>query len=479
MKRSPTALARRSDVPKSPFTPHEALSQVVGDVAARVVVGTGTTSAAVSTIIIVPSVATRVLQVNAVARVMDCAFVYSDESPSYMDLPLQFSFLSGKFALYAGSSLASCVGLLVLPSMILFGNGMLGRRSTWLSNKTLRILQERVFSNFFFMALGYVGPNLFFPFALVVAHDGSAGEVACVTAASAIALILITLLAAVLLSKFESWFVFSPPTSTGEAAPGMGRVSRFGNREPGSMMIESFGCAFDAARSDSPIVRVYFTEELLVSVLLQSLSGIRPKSGLCVPVAGSMVAVAVMNLLYATVIRPYSERPEILFAGMNGVLLLAITLIALLVTLLGRLPDLVAAFGVVVLLLNAGFFLQLVVGCANGLALAHRMRLEHQWRSNESVGLPTDIEMRGTDDGRLVFPLLCPQQPTSLASETEVCNAGRGRREALFVSEQHRNSLLNPLLEVKSCGLKSKFWEKERVETEARSPLRHDCKSDS
>ena len=63
----------------------------------------------------------------------------------------------------------------------------------------------------------------------------------------------------------------------------------------------------------STVRRQMFTEDVLVAVAIGAISGIQPLDGACSGVGFGILAVAVLHLLYAIVIRPYESRLDSFF----------------------------------------------------------------------------------------------------------------------------------------------------------------------
>jgi hypothetical protein len=266
------------------------------------------------------------------------------------------------------------------------------------------------------MALSYLGPNVIYALVLVSAHGGSVTEIAVVASSAFAVTVIVAVLAGVVGPGFFT--LFRSSNSAEEAERG-GRGATADDRSEGpapapqpkktdgaseryepefenvndqSMMMESFGPAFDGARSAAGWVRIYFLEELLVSAVLQGISGIRPEHDICGPVAISMASVAFLHLLYLLVIRPYSARIELAFAVVGATL---VVVLASLATALTYSPAdsssesvLLKAVGVIVLISTALFFLQLVVMLVAALATNHKKRLQRQLEQSEEMDLP-------------------------------------------------------------------------------------------
>jgi hypothetical protein len=319
-------------------------------------------------------------------------------------LPIQIEVGDGEFASYAGSTFATCLTLVALPFIVLLVVAGIGRQCY---QTILAKLQEFVVANLCFMALGYLGPNFLYSMVLVTAHNGTTTEIGLVVGPSFMVLSLVGLLFVVLLKKFDSWFVVGQPhcdatTTTTEVKNAKDPSIEFRNRDPSSLLLESFGATFSAARSDSIIVRLYYVEELVASIIMQSLSGIRPSNGQCSPVAISMALVAGLHLLYVLVVRPYADPLELFFAALGAILLMAMTAVAAATTLLGGdNAYLLTALGVIMLLQSISFLFQLVVMGVATLVRQHKQRLDRQW------ALRTDTKDRTYSDGpQLELPLL-------------------------------------------------------------------------
>lgn len=364
-----------------PNRPSEPVANLFNSETISVVVrATGGTSAVLSSFVASPSTASRALRVGTVARVIDCAFVDSDAEPSYMDLPVQATVGRGEFGAVAGSTVASTGTLIVLPFLALSFVALYGRQRkdcTW-----VRRLQQNVVANFCFMALGYIGPNIFYSLILVVLHGGTGAEVGAVSLSATAVSLLTMVVAVVLLNRFHSWFRVIQGETThnaeGSSRSPKGQL-KFENRQPHSMLLETFGPVFDGTRSDAAILRASYLEELVLSILLQGLSGIRPQSGECGAVAISMAVCAGLHAAYVVSARPYSDPLELLFAILTALLLLSMALVAAATVFLGEIRSLMTALGVLLFLQNASFFAQLVVMGFAVLKRSHRKRLEHQW----------------------------------------------------------------------------------------------------
>lgn len=393
---------------------HEALSLVLdpltsllGSNGAKQVTAAAVGSVGLSSLVSSTATVTRAARIGVVARAANCAFVDSDTEPNYTDLPLQTTVGGGEFAAFAGSTLVSTAGLIVLPFGILSIVAVLGRQSTKLESPTLKRIQQKIVSNFSFMTLGFIAPNTFYPLILVAAHGGTAGEVVSVVVSSMLSAAVVGFVAVILLHRFDSWVAITRSKSDQEIL--------IQNRHPHSMAVESFGTLFEGARApEALIVRVYYLEELLVSIVLQCIGGIRPGSGECGPVAGSMTLVAALHLAYVVIVRPYADRLELLFAVLASVLLLALTLVAVVSTIAGHLPGILTALGVILLIQNVFFFVQLGVMAVAALMRMHRRRLELQWKSMDQAyktedeeNLPTGPSSQGGP--ALEVPLLTTQ----------------------------------------------------------------------
>lgn len=323
--------ARLTDANKSSILLNaaQAVTIVVGsETLGKIVVAAGLTGAAVSGLVSSPATMSRAGRMSSIARVLDCSFNDADSEPSYLDLPLQMQLGNGPFAAYAGSSLASCMTLLVIPFGILLAVAFLGRHHGGTFLQLVRKVQERIVSNFCFMSLGYIGPNILYAFVLVASHSGAPKEIGAVATSSVVVFCLLGLLVSVVIWKFSSWFhSIDPATESACATKPPLPVSqlRFENASPQSMLMESFGTVFDAARSAAPVVRSYFLEELLVSILLQCLSGVRPTGSSCGHITTSMTIVSAVHVLYLVAVRPYAAHLEFLFALLTALLILALS----------------------------------------------------------------------------------------------------------------------------------------------------------
>jgi hypothetical protein len=376
--------------------------------------------------------------------VVDCEFTDDDTEPSYLDLPIQTAFGTGNFSAFAGSALASTFIFLVIPSALLTAIAFAARR--WPAEvHRLAPFQRRIVSNVVFMALGYMGPNICYSFVLVAAHDGNPYENLSVIVAGLIVLVIIITIVHVL-RRFAAFF------RTVSAAHGAleSRELVFENTVPSSMMFESFGTTFDAARSTAGIVRVYFLEELLTSILLQSLSGIRPRSGLCGPVAVSMAVVAAFHVLYLLLVRPYASKLELGFSVVGAVLLLV--LLAVVINLINGSGFLLSSLAVVTLMENILFFVQMVVMAVAVLASQHKKRLEQHWEVDlpmkdvaESLLLPIPESPESLgQDNRQGIPLLSTSTGNSVTSPSSL---------PMLSSSSSSSSISPPPLNVKTPAL--------------------------
>jgi hypothetical protein len=403
--------------------------------AAKAVVGVGTASTAL-TGLVSPTTAGGAIRVGSVASVVDCEFSDDDTDPSYLDLPIQTVIGTGNFSTFAGSAFATAAIFLGVPFVALAAVGFSARR--WHNVvKGLVPFQRLIVANGLFMALGYVGPNIFYALILVAAHDGNAEEIVVVVVAALIVLTVIVVVALVL-KCFALHFRVEDPPPNEEIEPE--------NLTPNSMMVESFGTKFDAARSTAGIVRVYFLEELLVSILLQSLSGIRPRSGLCGPVAASMAVVAAFHLLYLILVRPYASRLELGFSVIGAVLLLVMSVLAVLINLINGSGLLLSGLAVVTLLENILFFAQMIVMAIAVLASQHRKRLERSWEP--------DVAMKDIEQSLLVVTETTTTQDVNVNDVTSPLSPSTpSSPHNLLVVPSTPSSVPTPPLNVKTPAL--------------------------
>jgi hypothetical protein len=251
---------------------------------------------------------------------------------------------------------------------------------------------------------------------------------------------------AVVVVHFDKHFVES---RNFETEGGQQELS-FENKSPTSMMIESLGVTFDAARSSTLIVRIYFLEELSVSILLQALSGIPPSSSTCIPVSVTMAVVALLHLLYLVLVRPYAKRVELILSIIAAALLVMMTILAICLTTVRSVPSLETAFAGIMVLQNAFFMIQATVLGVIALAGVHKRRLLRRWAEDSE-------RMNQCDAQLLVVQVFSdqsgdPDDPTTGAGlinplrgiQTQCENGGSTKNDADRTS-QEEEVMFNPL----------------------------------
>jgi hypothetical protein len=183
------------------------------------------------------------------------------------------------------------------------------------------------------LSLSYYAPNVVSAAVAVVLH----GQLILAQAAAAISAI-------VCLVAFSATFVFCLPS-----APTHGPFRR--------RLHEVLFSYVEGSRDPTKVlVRMFFFEDVAVAMLFALLGGIKPRSiDGCTIVSGGMIAVGVVHLAYLVLLRPYGSRLEQILAvsGGGGLLTLGVIAIAAM-----KQPSLVTTLGVVQLLIDAFFFVQ-------------------------------------------------------------------------------------------------------------------------
>ncbi len=339
----------------------------------------------------------------------------------------------------------------------------------------LRRLQGKLFSNIFFLGLGYFGPTSFRVLMLVALHGGDAMDITvsalCVVVFSGICgwlgyiqrVVLPRDIAAVdpvaretgkvergltslsLELELEEHLQESPTEHRQSAAPTAEEsgLTRFRHRFSTSITLETFGLMFDAARSFAWFVRVYYLEDLVLAALMQILAGIRPSGGdACGPLALVYFLLSFMHLVYLVIVRPYANPAELGLTVVGAVIQLAMALIACLLTFRTPSPEAEAAFGWLGFIQNWYFFAQLIVLTFQTFYLRHRRRVLGAWRRQpvtgiEDAGPLLQVDTLSLDPTRL--------HPHSSLSTTRQSLLDTSPPAAMGQLHQEKPSAINPL----------------------------------
>jgi hypothetical protein len=240
--------------------------------------------------------------------------------PDFADLPVQIPIGHEKLSLLTGSTLMTALVFLLVPLLVLIIIAVAGRKSrNDRQQACLCRFQSHVVGNALFIFLGYFGPNII-QAAIVVVRLSTESTLIFAVIGGAFSVVLITALLCMALGN-----QFLPQVSVDKSPSG--EIS-FRNRTKNSMFVETFGATFDAARSENPLIRVYFLEEFLISVLLQVVAAVRPEGRHCGPVSLMMAVISCAHFLYLLLARPYAARLELLLAIIAGVLQLVISIMS-------------------------------------------------------------------------------------------------------------------------------------------------------
>ena len=304
------------------------LSSVVGTVPTTATLATSTAASVVTAGIVNPSAVTQVLRAALVTGIVNCAFSANEDElePSRMELPLQIRVPGSNddnptyFGLYVGSLVLNSACFIFLPCAVLL---LIWRSMGTTSRPWVIKLQSKVVSTASFLGYAYFAPTSIKVLALVVFHSATAIEtvlvVACVLVNAVFGVVFLRM--TVVLRPHQEKTI-----SDGDAA--------------------AFGSLFDGARLPQMLsCRLYFFEELLVTIVLMFCDGIRPRQGNCGYVAVALGVVTTLHLLYLVVRRPYECKVELACAIISALVLVGIASVAMIATLGTQSPTLIDVLG--------------------------------------------------------------------------------------------------------------------------------------
>jgi hypothetical protein len=373
---------------KSPSSQVTVLSSITqSDTVAVIIASAGAASTAVSGLVS-PGAATQNNRLGALTNVLNCLYTEADSDPSPFDQPFQVNFGSGIFATYVGSTTLTVMLFLVFPFLVLTVGWCLGRRHS--SSKTIRTLQGRLFSTLFFTSLGYFGPTVIRGVVLVASHSRTALNVAIMALSAGFVCVI----------WFGAWYVvvsrlpISAHLDGTESRVRHGEferddceeAARWSNTKPGSFFVETFGPLFDGAKDTSFLVRIYFVEELSVTIGLQLIDGVRPLTGSCRPLAIAMLVVCLLHLLYAVAVRPHNSKLESLLFVLGAAFLAAVAVNAVMLTSGVDNPTSQQSLAILSLINTIFFFVQAGILGAEALARQHKRKLRQQWTNLRKGG---------------------------------------------------------------------------------------------
>ena len=272
---------------------------VSSEEAARAVVASGAAAAALAGFVATTSMG-HATRMGALMRSVECAFASGElDSPSLVELPLQWSMESqgGSVGSHAGSALLTSAVLVVLPLlMCAFVHAILS--SCGVSERPmLRSLQCSVLSRYCLLSMAFFAPNVLMSSVVVVGRGASSGAVEAAICAAIVPL----LLGCVAGQRALAMDV--------EVVPLCGGKWELRNRPSSPAYVETFGGLVSGCRDPTPyIVRVCFLEDAAASLVLSLLSGVSLSTARCEWVALAMLVVCALHLLYVVCVRPLRSR---------------------------------------------------------------------------------------------------------------------------------------------------------------------------
>ena len=393
--RNPTVDER---VPANAGATAAAINSVISAKAAVAVAGTGTASAAVSTLAN-PAAAGSAVRVGMVASVIDCAFNSDSVTPSVFEHPVQASMGDSVLKEYVGSMLITTILFIVVPSLALLGCFLFGRSKEFVPS-WLGTLQYRVISTLAAIGFSYFAAVVFKSAVLVAGHSGDGMSSVVGLACAVLAAIPVGILTYLIVKPFTANIRVTSADGKPELESCDGNV----------MFLETLRAFVDGAREPHRwVLRVYFVEEVFVTITLGILDGLRPSSGACAAVAGSMLFVCTIHMAYLLFFRPYRAKLELFFVSLTALLLLLLSLMALVITIVGNTPTLEKVIGYVALAENVVFFLQAVALAIWAYTVAERRKVRRMMSSDGEVGdrKPTpQVADSGSDSEMLSTHLL-------------------------------------------------------------------------
>ena len=353
-----------------------ALSVVFSPKAAVAVAGTGTAAAAAASFAS-PAAAGSAVRVGMVAAVINCAFSDDDTAPSLFEHPVQVDLGSSILKSYLGSMVLTTCIFILFPSLLLVAFYAFGASKPTVS-KGMALVQYRVVSTGCAIGLSYFAAVVFKSAVLVALHSGDSISAIIAVVCAIIALIPVVGLTFAIARRFHANItVESSPEGKPELHP----------REGNGMVLESLRAFVDGSKEPTRLVmRVYFVEEVFVTILLGILDGIRPINGACSTIAGSMLAVCLLHMCYLGVFRPYRSKLELLFVSLTGLLLLLLSALALVVTLSESTTSILEkVIAYVALAENIIFFLQAAVLAVWAYTVAERRRVRQRMEIKDNT----------------------------------------------------------------------------------------------
>ena len=328
----------------------------------------------------------KLVRMGMMLESIDCEYLgEEEETPSFFQYPFQVA-LEGEgrgTSLHAGSSLLSTAAFVVVPYLLLcltswlltyaWCRGM--EASFW---TVLRKIHVNVLTILFSVGLTYFGPSVVQSIMIVIPHSSSALTVICC--------ILCGLVIAAA-PIFLCWrVVFRFDVDVGVTS----KKQQIFNRPSSPCFIEKYGFAFDGARDLlNSAHRCIYVEDLLVSLLMGIVSGVRPSANSdCRGVSVALFIVTAFHFAYLVKFCPFRSKLELLMSFINGIIQLLMGLVCSYITLFSPTNSsaFVAFLGLLAFMQNSVFFVQAAVLAAWAIVRARRNRQQ------ESAGCPTESD---------------------------------------------------------------------------------------
>ncbi len=416
-----------------------AMTSIMPPTTATAVAVTGTSTSVAASLAGNPAVAGQAIRASFVLGVADCRYADDEEGPSLVEAPLQMAYTTSKNRWFIGSLMLTNLILFVLPQVLVSGVVYVMRAY---HQHPFSIRMRPVVKFFLTMitslCFSFIGPSVAKLVTFILLHNDGNVDAIVVAVLNALASLVVILWVFRQVYTMEDHVEIVPEMEdeSEEKAPSHevntdlkeldtsllvdgdkeeaskeksnnhqkdesekeAKKFKFRPKFTGATFIESYAIYFDPARDPrKKYLRVVFFVELLVGVVLGIIDGIRPDSGTCVPIAGSMLVVCFLMFLYSVGLRPYRTRLDTFFSAVGASLTLVIACLAVAVTANQDDEHATDGLGTVGLLLNIHFIAQSIV--CPGWGLYRKIRRRYLRRKTPLNDEQSNKEEKGLDEG--------------------------------------------------------------------------------
>ena len=291
------------DIPNAAHVVEDLISS---EAIATAIVGSGTASAAVASIVALPSAASYASRVGSLVKVADCGFasgIEADSVPDPLEHPFNFALGSSKLRHHAGGAVLTALLFVLLPCLFVAATHyLLGEAPQ--DHPKLCQLQRYVCGVLASLCLAYFDPGVLGTSVMLISY----GEIELVAVGVLLFVVVIAAWRCALVAGL--WRVPLLSQVDGRA------LWDFRQR----LCITLWIFAEAAAELSRMTSRLYYAEEVFVSCALAALANVPPIRGSCTPLALAVIMLTAAHVAFQAFFHPYKELIDTGFSLAAGVL---------------------------------------------------------------------------------------------------------------------------------------------------------------